>query len=503
MIDMDNVILGDIGLGSPPRLTKLQAIQSLFGGYYGQQQSSSSAFNYVCPSSSSVNDNIYLRDADQLSTQQALHHTLISHDIRLTPFDSSSTSPPPSHAHQVPAVIEDAALINRINPLSHANTTSTGHLSCRQEKGGQEVDPKAPCLSYATSFAQYLSQGSNYGCSLSSSPFDTQLTRHLQYYDPCQVTSESFQPDDSILIASDVQDSNTSGSVNCMANRSGHNPPKAALSTSTSTSSTPSNISNGQLAQLAKETLQALIAYDTSSFGGKKSALMNIHSVSKMVNEGANKKRTGMTGNSTEQKKRRKKRRRISHKNMEEMETQRMTHIAVERNRRKQMNEHLRALRSLMPQSYIQRGDQASIVGGTIRFVEELEQVLQSLRLQKQLRGHHIEDYGSHIIEQSHQLLESPMDEIYANTQSCMANVEVTMLTSNTIFLKVLAQKKPHQLLDTLMALSKLSLRVTHLNITTIGLIVVYSFNLEMDNCECQLHTPCELAESIKHTLCV
>lgn len=42
-------------------------------------------------------------------------------------------------------------------------------------------------------------------------------------------------------------------------------------------------------------------------------------------------------------------------KNKEEAETQRMTHIAVERNRRKQMNDHLAVLRSLMPESYVQR----------------------------------------------------------------------------------------------------------------------------------------------------
>lgn len=42
-------------------------------------------------------------------------------------------------------------------------------------------------------------------------------------------------------------------------------------------------------------------------------------------------------------------------KTTEEVESQRMTHIAVERNRRKQMNEHLRVLRSLMPGSYVQR----------------------------------------------------------------------------------------------------------------------------------------------------
>jgi hypothetical protein len=42
-------------------------------------------------------------------------------------------------------------------------------------------------------------------------------------------------------------------------------------------------------------------------------------------------------------------------RNEEEIESQRMTHIAVERNRRRQMNEYLAVLRSLMPASYAQR----------------------------------------------------------------------------------------------------------------------------------------------------
>ena len=51
----------------------------------------------------------------------------------------------------------------------------------------------------------------------------------------------------------------------------------------------------------------------------------------------------------------RKRRRAKVVKNEEEMESQRMTHIAVERNRRRQMNEYLAVLRSLMPPSYAQR----------------------------------------------------------------------------------------------------------------------------------------------------
>jgi len=42
-------------------------------------------------------------------------------------------------------------------------------------------------------------------------------------------------------------------------------------------------------------------------------------------------------------------------KNTEEMESQRRNHIAVERNRRRQMNEYLAVLRSVMPPSYAQR----------------------------------------------------------------------------------------------------------------------------------------------------
>ncbi|KAI3818027.1 hypothetical protein L1987_11829 [Smallanthus sonchifolius] len=58
-------------------------------------------------------------------------------------------------------------------------------------------------------------------------------------------------------------------------------------------------------------------------------------------------------------------------------------HVTVERNRRKTMNEHLVILRSLMPCFYVKRGDQASIIGGVIDYITELQQVLQSLEAKK------------------------------------------------------------------------------------------------------------------------
>jgi hypothetical protein len=54
-------------------------------------------------------------------------------------------------------------------------------------------------------------------------------------------------------------------------------------------------------------------------------------------------------------KEKRKRKRTRAPKNKDEVENQRMTHIAVERNRRRQMNEHLNSLRSLMPPSFLQR----------------------------------------------------------------------------------------------------------------------------------------------------
>ncbi|GJN19501.1 hypothetical protein PR202_gb06783 [Eleusine coracana subsp. coracana] len=65
-----------------------------------------------------------------------------------------------------------------------------------------------------------------------------------------------------------------------------------------------------------------------------------------------------------------------------------ISHIAVERNRRKQMNEHLAVLRSLMPCFYVKRGDQASIIGGVVEYIKELQQVLRSLEAKKHRKAY-------------------------------------------------------------------------------------------------------------------
>ncbi|KAJ6372061.1 hypothetical protein OIU77_002394 [Salix suchowensis] len=114
--------------------------------------------------------------------------------------------------------------------------------------------------------------------------------------------------------------------------------------------------------------------------------------------------------NSKPESKTNKRKRQRTIRTSEEVESQRMTHIAVERNRRKQMNEHLRVLRSFMPGSYVQRGDQASIIGGAIEFVRELEQLLQCLESQKQRR---LMEDSALAIQQSH----PPFFPPYASTK--------------------------------------------------------------------------------------
>ncbi|KAK7356050.1 hypothetical protein VNO80_15316 [Phaseolus coccineus] len=124
-----------------------------------------------------------------------------------------------------------------------------------------------------------------------------------------------------------------------------------------------------------------------------------------------------------------KRRRAKSRKNKEEIENQRMTQIAVEGNRRKQMNEYLSVLRSLMPDSYIQRGDQASIIGGAINFVKELEQRLPFLGAQKEGEGK--SDAGG---------------EYVGEVKYGIVDIEVTMVESHAN-LKIRSKKRPKQLL--------------------------------------------------------
>ncbi|XP_027906721.1 transcription factor bHLH57-like isoform X1 [Vigna unguiculata] len=212
---------------------------------------------------------------------------------------------------------------------------------------------------------------------------------------------------------------------------------------------------------------------------------------------------------------RRKRKRTRPSKNKEDVENQRMTHIAVERNRRRQMNDHLSVLRSLMPPSYIQRGDQASIIGGAIDFVKELEQLLQSLEAQKRMRKNE-EGGGS----SSSVLCKPPPtpssssphgygmrsssseevncgDEMKAENKSETADIKVTLIQTH-VNLKIECQRKPGQLIKVIVALEDLRLTILHLNITSSETSVLYSLNLKIEE-GCNLRSASDIAEAVHH----
>ncbi|XP_072953123.1 transcription factor bHLH94-like [Typha angustifolia] len=205
---------------------------------------------------------------------------------------------------------------------------------------------------------------------------------------------------------------------------------------------------------------------------------------------------------------RRKRRRTKSIKNKEEVENQRMTHIAVERNRRKQMNEYLAVLRSLMPVSYVQRGDQASIIGGAINFVKELEQLLQSLEAQKRTKQSSdtapfagffaFPQYSRSTGTAATSSLPNS-DGDAAENRAAMADIEVTMVESHAS-LKVFARRRPKQLLKMLVGLQNLRLSTMHLNVTTVDQMVLYSLSLKVED-DCQLSSVDDIATAVNQML--
>ncbi|KAG6633667.1 transcription factor bHLH71-like [Carya illinoinensis] len=212
----------------------------------------------------------------------------------------------------------------------------------------------------------------------------------------------------------------------------------------------------------------------------------------------------------------RKKRRRKPRvcKNKEEAETQRMTHIAVERNRRKQMNEHLSVLRSLMPESYAQRGDQASIVGGAVEFVKELEHLLQSLEAQKlQLPQQGAEalidedattckfrqpPFAQFFVYPQYTWSQIP-SKYTMKTEDAIADIEVSLIETHAN-VRILSRRNPRQLSKLVAGFQTLRLSILHLNVTTMDPLVLYSISAKVEE-GCQLTSVDDIAGAVHHML--
>jgi hypothetical protein len=150
--------------------------------------------------------------------------------------------------------------------------------------------------------------------------------------------------------------------------------------------------------------------------------------------------------------------------------------------------------------NFHEKGDQASIIGGAIDFVKELEQLLHSLEAKKRMRKNQEAGDGSRsgsgsgaVAVSSNGLFMWPQcgigseegnygEEVKAENKSEVAEIEVTVIQTH-VNLKIQCQRRPGLLLKAIVALEDLRLTVLHLNITSSDSSVLYSFNLKVLFC--------------------
>ncbi|KAJ0492308.1 putative transcription factor bHLH family [Helianthus annuus] len=164
-----------------------------------------------------------------------------------------------------------------------------------------------------------------------------------------------------------------------------------------------------------------------------------------------------------------------------------MSHIAVERNRRRQMNDHLKVLRSMTPCFYIKRGDQASIIGGVIEFIKEMQLVLELLESKKRRRSISPSPgpspkpvLGPSTPQSEHSIiLHESIKELGASCNSPVADVEAKISGSNVV-LRTVSRRIPGQVVKIISLLENLSLEILHLNISSMEDTVLYSFVIKV-----------------------
>jgi len=141
------------------------------------------------------------------------------------------------------------------------------------------------------------------------------------------------------------------------------------------------------------------------------------------------------------------------------------------------------------------QGDQASIIGGAINFVKELEHKFHFLGAKKEREVKSDEAGGSNnmpfseffsfpqystsggVCDNSNSA--ATIGEKVGEIQSCIADIEVTMV-ENHANLKIRSRKRPKQLLKMVSGLQNMRLTILHLNVTTTAEIVLYSLSVKV-----------------------
>jgi hypothetical protein len=191
------------------------------------------------------------------------------------------------------------------------------------------------------------------------------------------------------------------------------------------------------------------------------------------------------------------------------------------------------------------QGDQASIIGGAIEFIRELEQLIQCLESQKRRRlygdtprpvadGTAAAVPATSMHEPPPQAHEAPpfyvsptlpfpaaattdggaagkvmvdldtcgggIREEVAENKSSLADIEVRVLGEDAV-IKVLSRRRPEQLIKTIAVLEEMQMSILHTNITTIEQTVLYSFNVKV--CTVSIVHPCIYGLNADHRSCI
>ncbi|TYK31175.1 transcription factor bHLH71 [Cucumis melo var. makuwa] len=171
-------------------------------------------------------------------------------------------------------------------------------------------------------------------------------------------------------------------------------------------------------------------------------------------------------------------------------------------------------------------GDQASIVGGAVEFVKELEHLLSTLEAKKlqilqqevdqhqeqemnedsRIRKNDNSDNNNKLFSFASLLMNNSDQNNYSSqystkytskSKASSADIEVTLIETHAN-LRILSTRSHRQLLKLIAGLQALRLTILHLNLTDFHPLVLYSISLKVEE-GCQLRSVDDIAAAAHH----
>ena len=129
------------------------------------------------------------------------------------------------------------------------------------------------------------------------------------------------------------------------------------------------------------------------------------------------------------------------------------------------------------------QGDQATVVGGAIDYVKQLEQQLVALQAAAAARRGAAGAVGTAATAAADGVFVSPQYASYSDARGCCGGVDVEAMAAvgGHVRVRVAGRRWPGRLVRAVAALEDLRLAVLHLAVTSVGQdAVVYCFNLKV-----------------------